>query len=347
MEREDIVLIQKAQAGDQEAFAQVYERYYQSVFIKANALCRNEADAKDMVQDTFFEVHRSLKDLRDCSHFYSWLMMITVSKCHNMFRKKRHVAAFSDEMQDMQEERVYMDPKKVMDNLEEQRILHALVCELPANYAEILQLIYFEHCKLIEAAEILDIPLGTVKTRIVRAREILKKKVKLYEKREQRCIYFHEEALTVSMTLPLLRQLVTKSVKTGYMLSSNMLVSICICVCSVGTVLGAPYLYHTYLQTKEKTDIPTSQLPLSEVFPKKESTFPTVYYKEQVVDNNRKAYYYCLNFAKDESMMKNRKKQDFEEFIPVYENFKHENSPHYQSLQEQGWTELFEAYAFP
>lgn len=351
MEKDALLLVERAKAGDEEAFSTLYKNYYQSVYIKANALCRNEADAKDMVQDTFYEVHHSIKNLRNCANFYSWLMMITVSKCHNMFRKKSHISPYINDksFEYLQDERIYMNPHKKLDDEEEQEIIRNMVSELPANYAEILQLVYFEHCKLIEAAEILDIPLGTVKTRIVRARECLKKKVLLFEKKEQRCLHFHEETLCGLGIYTLIGRIAGKAGSVTQFVTTHTLMSIGICTLGVVTTFGSVYVWnHAMQDQKDLVDEPTITQAQNTIYneEKEQTTFPTTQYKNQVIENNRAAYYHCLNFAKDEIRMKQRSQEEVKEFLPIYETFKQQNSPHYQSLKNQGWTEMFESYAY-
>lgn len=351
MEKDTRLLVERAQAGDEEAFSTLYRNYYQSVYIKANSLCRNEADAKDMTQDTFYEVHQSLINLRNPANFYSWLMMITVSKCHNMFRKKRHLSPFVNEasFEILQDERIYMNPHKKLDDEEEQEIIRNMVSELPSKYAEILQLVYFEHCKLIEAAEILDIPLGTVKTRIVRARESLKKKVLLFEKKEQRTLNFHEEALCGVGIYSLFGKVASKAASVSQFATTHAFLSLGICTFGVVATMGSAYIWDDVLQNQEDVmDVPSITQSQNTLYNESEgqNTFPSTSYKDQIIQNNRGAYYHCLNFAKNEEVMKQRTHEEVIEFLPIYETFKKENSPHYQSLQEQGWTDMFETYAY-
>lgn len=334
-----IQLIQKAQMGDEDAFTTIYEKYYASVFIKANGICRNNDDAKDVVQETFYEVHRSLSNLRDPSHFYAWLMMITVSKCHNMFRKRKHYAPSFDEqaIEQIKEQRVYMDPHQATDNQIEQAVLHELVASLDERYAEIVQLIYFEGCRLVDVAELMQIPLGTVKTRVVRARKELKRKVLAYEKQEGRRLNFHAEMLSGTML---------SSVSYGLLKKASHAVQLCgthtsaIAIgCLTTIVVASGTAVYEYTRNESNVSIQENAQRTTVA-----NTFPPLSYKEHPIVTNREAFYLCLDFARDEQALKQKTEKEWQEFLPIYETLKDLNSPHYQNLKQLGWTQWFENY---
>lgn len=343
-------LLVSAQAGDETAFTEIYKRYYQSVYIKAFQYLKNDADAKDAAQETFFEVNRSLPRLRELDSFYSWLMMITSSKCSTIYRKQKYNTLDIEDSENTKfckEERVYMDPQKVNHNKFEKDILLEIIDSMTSKQAEIVKMIYFKEMKLTEIAEALNIPLGTVKTRSVKAKQELKSKIKRYEKRENYRLHFHADAILPSALLSIsFSQIMLSSVKR-IMENSYQFVTqqTAIAVCSASmvglAVTGGTFVYQDYQASKH----PVTP-PVKEAEPLPQNTFQSIAYEEDAVKSHREAYYICLNFAQDEEMMKSRSKEEFEELIPIYESMKQANSMYYKSLTTRGWSTLFETYAY-
>lgn len=359
MEDRIIKLIQEAQCGNEEAFTELFQLYYHSAYIKACHICLNEADAKDAVQESFYEVHRSLQNLRDPSKFYSWLMMIVMSKSNLQFRRYRHLAGNSvDEFyNNYEEKRKYMDPIKYTEDENERAILLSIIDSMTSKQAEIVKLMYLKEMKLSEIAEELNIPLGTVKTRAARAKEELRKRIKEYEKLENRKLNFHVDMLLPSAILgtsflSTLMVTIKQKVSQVYtIVSQNATMSICTVSLSALVVTGGAFAYQDFQNRNEMpepeiaqiTPQPMEEEPVPEI---PLAAFSPVTYAGDDITTIRDAYFACMNFAQDEKTMKVRTKEEYQEIIPLYEQLKNSDSPYYQQLQQDHWTDLFETYAY-
>lgn len=368
MENQTIEIIKQAQAGNEEAFTQLYQDYYQSVYYKAYQMTRNEADAKDIAQEVFYEVHRSLPRLQDPKHFYAWLMVITSSRTKNLFRKHQYDTTFFENLQEIniQEKRIEANPEQYVQDKSEQEIIYELIMQMPKKYAEVIALVYLKELKLQEIADILQVPLGTVKTRAARGKKELKNLICAYENKEQRRLSFHVEgAIPLSLLFfdsiqTAVEVMVSQIKKAWHTVSTNALTSCCVVSFSALAVTGGAFLYDDMQKKASPTQKPQAQAPITqkqEEPPKqseesfsqealKKSAFPQTNYQGTQITSSRDAYYICLNFAYTQEEMTEHTKDEFQEILPIYEVLKNENSIHYQQLQKQGWTTLFETYAY-
>lgn len=359
MEDRIIQLIEQAQGGSEEAFTELFQLYYASAYKKACSICLNEADAKDAVQESFYEVHRSIHKLREPSKFYSWLMMIVMSKSNLQYRRYRHLASNAvDEYTNVYEEkRKYMDPIKYTEDQNEHAILLSIIDSMTPKQAEIVKLMYLEEMKLSEIAKRLNIPLGTVKTRAARAKDELRKRIDEFEKAENRKLNFHVDMLLPSVLLTTtylttitaaLRQKVSQLIGN---ISQHVTMSVCSASLSTLLVTGGVFAYQDIQKNnaneqpliaqqtnQDKKEEANVEIPLS--------AFTPVDYEGENITTIRDAYFACINFAQDEEAMKQHSKEEFQEIIPLYEQLKASSSPYYQQLLEEGWTSLFESYAY-
>lgn len=353
-------IIRAAQCGEEGAFTELYGLYAQSVYAKAITIMHNEADAKDIVQEVFIEVHRALSNLREVESFYSWLMMITVNKCNVHFRKQRFLSKQPlDEKQSHQQPdaRVYMNPQLSVHNRSEREILIEMIDSLTPKQSEILRMMYLEEMKLQEIADVLGVPLGTVKTRSVRAREELRKKLEAFEKQEGYQLHFHMDALLpmAILSTSILQTMKSKAVHLYEFASSNMAMSACALSFSVLAISGGAFLYQD-AQTPEVSDTqpPKQELisnPSMEESAKEEpvlrqASFQPTTYQEASINTIQEAYYTCLNFGKDEDALKQIPEEEFQDIIPIYEQLKNSGSPYYTKLVNSGWSALFEQFAY-
>lgn len=366
MENQTIELIKQAQMGDEEAFTQLFQDYYHSVYYKAYQMTRNEADAKDIAQEVFYEVHQSLPRLQEPQHFYAWLMVITSSRTKNLFRKHQYDATFFENLQEInvQEKRIDANPEQFVHDKGEQEIIYELIMQMPKKYADVIALVYLKELKLQEIADILQVPLGTVKTRAARGRKELKSLINAYEKKEQRRLSFHIEG-AIPLSLLFMEQIqsvveiiMTQTKKALHTISTNVVTSCCVVSFSALAVSGGAFLYedlqvqakssqkpHPQQQTAQQPPIVQEKEQSTQEALKKNS-FPQTNYQGTQITSSRDAYYICLNFAYTQEEMTHHTKEDFKEILPIYEVLKNENSTHYQQLQKQGWTTLFETYAY-
>lgn len=181
MKEEDIQFVARARAGDERAFRALLEKYERAVFSICLRMVRNRDEATDLAQESFIKVFGSLDRYNPEFAFSSWLFKITSNLCIDHLRKRRITTfAMDDPVESEKGEftRQYVAPDPTPDETfsrnEKMQKLEAGIAALPEHYRIMLVLRHQEDLSYEEIAESLAIPLGTVKARIHRAREMLK-----------------------------------------------------------------------------------------------------------------------------------------------------------------------------
>jgi len=181
----DARLIARARTGDSAAENELVERHYRNVFNLAFRLSGNYDDAQDIVIDAFVRVHNALPSFRGDANFTTWLYRIV----KNVFldeRKKQRIRNHSSleemvELEDSSISRQVEDPKPGPQHNVERReraeLIQAAVMSLPDNQRLMIGLYHFQHRSYEEIAEVMGLPIGTVKSRLNRARLALKNKL--------------------------------------------------------------------------------------------------------------------------------------------------------------------------
>lgn len=166
----DFDLVKRGKRGDREAFCELVRRHQHIVYNVAFRFMRESALAEDMSQEAFVKAFRLLKGFRgDCS-FSTWMYRVTCSVCLTELarRKKRGEVP----LQHMHMSQTAVDPETDFDMPE---LIRQCVCMLPDRYATIMTLYYLQGISYDEIAEVMSIPMGTLKTWMHRARKQLKK----------------------------------------------------------------------------------------------------------------------------------------------------------------------------
>ncbi len=186
---EDADLIAETLSGQTEAFGKLVEKYQDRLFNTISHLAGNREDARDIVQEAFVQAFVKLESFRGSSAFYTWLYRIAFNISAGWRRKRRPMGSL-----DRNRDQLGMEP---MDNgngpveqLEQQercrQVRHALK-QLSDEHRRILVLREIEGCGYDDIADILDLPIGTVRSRLHRARmqlrEELKERIEIREER--------------------------------------------------------------------------------------------------------------------------------------------------------------------
>ena len=145
------------------SFEQVVRKYAQNV----NSVCfmrlQNRADAEDCFQNTFLKLFRKSPEFHDESHLKAWLLRVAINECKNCIRdNRRHLPLDAA-------------TEQPAPSVEDERDLSWALMAMPDDYREVLYLHYIEGYKIAEIAEILDSNRNTVKSKLRRGRELLKK----------------------------------------------------------------------------------------------------------------------------------------------------------------------------
>ena len=176
-ERTDEQLLDSYRHGDRAAFAQLVGRYQRELYHFLVRFLGNRAAAEDVFQETFLQVHQSAEQFDPQRRFRPWLFTIAANKARDLIRSQARRPAnplqatispgddesgeFIDLMQSASEL-----PSDPMEKRELQQLVHDTVATMPEHLREILLLSYFHQFPYKQISEILDIPLGTVKSRL-------------------------------------------------------------------------------------------------------------------------------------------------------------------------------------
>jgi len=186
---DDPVFIEKLKAGETAAFETLVDLYSGDIYALLYRLTENADDARDLTQDTFLRVIRSIKGFRGQSELRTWLYRIAINESRNRFRwwkrRRRHLTisldatigesdtAIHETMSDGSE-----SPEEAALAREREQGLQEALNEIPEIYREAVVLRDVEGMSYEETAAALNIGIGTVKSRISRGREELRKRLK-------------------------------------------------------------------------------------------------------------------------------------------------------------------------
>lgn len=185
----DRVLVDRFKAGDQAAFDEMVLRYWDRIFVMVKQLLGNTQDAEEVTQDAFVRAHRGLANFRGDSAFSTWLYQIATNLARNKYwywwRRKRDKSISFDQPFKEDSSMTLSDviPSSI-DTPKDDAIAHEFVervaeCMqmLNSKHREILVLRNVQNLTYEEIATVLNISVGTVKSRIARAREGLREKM--------------------------------------------------------------------------------------------------------------------------------------------------------------------------
>ena len=182
MDREtDQVLVSRVQAGDQAAFNLLVLKYQRKVLRLVSRLVRDPSEVEDVVQEAFLKAYRALPQFRGDSAFYTWLYRIAVNtaKNHLVSLGKQPIAASDlmsddDETESFQPRNVVPDtqtPDSILLSREIAETVNRAIEALPTDLRTAITLREIEGLSYEEIAEAMNCPIGTVRSRIFRARE--------------------------------------------------------------------------------------------------------------------------------------------------------------------------------
>jgi RNA polymerase sigma-70 factor, ECF subfamily len=178
---DDAQLVTRAQEGDRAAFGALVERYQERVLNLCYRRLNDRDLALDATQDAFLKAYRGLARFRAESRFYTWLFRIAVNEATSTHRRRARRRAGSLNAEGSEGERVpepeadgSYDPQAEATRGDERSVLMEAISELEEDQARVVILRDVDQLSYQEVAEVLEIPLGSVKSRLHRARGALK-----------------------------------------------------------------------------------------------------------------------------------------------------------------------------
>ena len=176
---DDRLLLQKAQEGDRTAFEALVTLHSPRVFNLALGYTGRHHDAEEITQTVFWKVWNALPQFRGGASFSTWLYRLTLNACTDHYRreKKRRGDLSLDDPDLAPLRDTAPSPEEILLQREEQAILRKALAELPEQHRVILVLREMDGLDYKEIAQVLDLEMGTVKSRLARARRALRDKL--------------------------------------------------------------------------------------------------------------------------------------------------------------------------
>ena len=177
--RHDYMLVKRATEGDQRAYAELMDRYRDAIYYMLLKMVNNASDAEDLTIEAFGKAFKNINQYAPNYAFSTWLFKIATNNCIDFIRKKKasHVSLdHSNEEHERATKDVQApipDPEETLINDQKMRLMRSLVSKLKPRYRKLIELRYFSELSYEEIAEELELPIGTVKAQLFRARELL------------------------------------------------------------------------------------------------------------------------------------------------------------------------------
>jgi len=168
--------------GDQKAYAELMVRYRDSIYFMLLKMVNNKDDADDLTIEAFGKAFKRLSQYTPNYAFSTWLFKIATNNCIDFIRKKKNNNTFSIDKTFENEEgnelsmeirAEILDPEEKVMKKEKIKMMREIVEKLKPRYKVLIELRYFEELSYEEISEKLELPIGTVKAQLFRARELL------------------------------------------------------------------------------------------------------------------------------------------------------------------------------
>lgn len=167
----DVALVAAALAGNPEAFGVLVGRYDRAVYHLAYRTLRDVEEARDATQEAFFKAFRSLRTFKPEAKFSTWIFSIAYHGCCDRLARRKRFS--NDELPERAD--ASPGPEQAAIALDDARRLRAAIENLPEKYRTVITLYHLQGKQYDEIANVLGLPMGTVKTHLFRAKEQLRR----------------------------------------------------------------------------------------------------------------------------------------------------------------------------
>lgn len=342
----DLDIVVLAKEGNEEAFQELYVRYSKLAYFIALKTCANEADAQDIVQNAFLQVHKNIADLKEPKAFKGWLYQIVISSCKKLYRKNyrtnRHLEKIVAEDYVIESRKEFV-PEKEMRFKSDQEVVMYYLNSLSGEQRLVLTLFYFEQMSIKEIADLMSVPEGTVKSRLAYGRKFLYERLSGYEKRNQEKVTFQAfdmvviAAMTWSFQNLLLPVLIPKVSLKRHIQTPSAFSVVTIGVATVTAVT----ISMVVLLNKDSDILPLPSNEQNQI----EVTFHEVIVGGKHIGNARDAYFELKMWAFDKKELGCKEKEDLLKYKNLYEEMKSFGGYYYDLLLNQ-WAPTFESLIY-
>jgi RNA polymerase sigma-70 factor, ECF subfamily len=182
-QQDETELVRRMQAGEREAFRAIMQRHNQRLFRIARSIARDETEAEDVLQEAYLRAFAGMRTFRGESSLLTWLTRIVINEANGRLRKRRHLVGV-EQIEAAQARgadvimfpyaQTAMTPEQDVARMQIRHLLETAIDDLPDGFRVVLVMREIEDCSVAETAEALGIPEETVKTRLHRARRLLR-----------------------------------------------------------------------------------------------------------------------------------------------------------------------------
>jgi RNA polymerase sigma-70 factor (ECF subfamily) len=177
--KSDLILVSEARKGDEKAFACLMNRYRDSIYYLLLKMVYNSSDAEDLTIEAFGKAFRNLDSYTPNYAFSTWLFKIATNNCIDFIRKKQSYPTPLDYLQDnldnvtMNMQSDLPDPEESLINHQKISALKGIINQLKPRYKRLIDLRYYKEYSYEEISKELNLPIGTVKAQLYRAKTLL------------------------------------------------------------------------------------------------------------------------------------------------------------------------------
>ena len=180
--KHDYMLVLRAIDGDQKAYAELLGRYRDAIYFMLLKMVSNKTDAEDLTIEAFGKAFKNIHQYSPNYAFSTWLFKIATNNCIDSLRKVKANIISLDKTDSDKDYDIDMtipiksdtlDPEEIMVKQQKELLMQTIVKKLKPRYRTLIELRYFSEYSYEEIASELDLPIGTVKAQLFRARELL------------------------------------------------------------------------------------------------------------------------------------------------------------------------------
>lgn len=183
-EQDDVLLVSASKRGDQDAFAQLVQRHQRRVFNLVLRMLQDYEEASEITQEAFLAAWQGLPSFRGDARFSTWLYRIAYNSALKQVEQRKRDRALQSAMQAEQVIAEAGNEGRMEAELEQharQDFIRENLATLPAKYRAVLVLRHIQDMTYEEMADILTVPIGTIKTHLFRARNLLKERLETFD----------------------------------------------------------------------------------------------------------------------------------------------------------------------
>jgi RNA polymerase sigma-70 factor (ECF subfamily) len=177
--KSDLILVEQARNGNEKAFSILLNRYRDSIYFLLLKMVNNSSDAEDLTIEAFGKAFRNLDLFTPDFAFSTWLFKIATNNCIDFIRRKQLIPGPIDQFQDDIDDMTVNiqsdlpDPEESLINEQKIAVLRSIVNQLEPRYKRLIELRYYKEYSYEEIAAEMNLPIGTVKAQLYRAKSLL------------------------------------------------------------------------------------------------------------------------------------------------------------------------------